>query len=141
MELKRWLKDWTLNMLFRRNSLQNQSLWKSLKSHMKRTMRKRLYQHSPHQKRKIIRIDRRTPDIIFVTKHNMEKAVADLTTKLQHASDVVANKQSCTLTSVLTARSKAACGLTNKPKEIVDIDAGDANNELAAVEYLEDIYK
>jgi hypothetical protein len=51
------------------------------------------------------------------------------------------NKQSCTLTSVLTARSKAACGLTNKPKEIVVIDAGDANNELAAVEYLEDIYK
>jgi hypothetical protein len=31
--------------------------------------------------------------------------------------------------------------LANKPKEIVDIDAGDANNELAAVEYLEDIYK
>jgi hypothetical protein len=31
--------------------------------------------------------------------------------------------------------------LTNKPKEIVDIDAGDANNELAAVEYFEDIYK
>jgi len=31
--------------------------------------------------------------------------------------------------------------LINKPKEIVDIDAGDANNELAAVEYLEDIYK
>jgi hypothetical protein len=31
--------------------------------------------------------------------------------------------------------------LTNNPKEIVDIDAGDVNNELAAVEYLEDIYK
>ncbi|CAJ2645403.1 unnamed protein product [Trifolium pratense] len=31
--------------------------------------------------------------------------------------------------------------MTNKPKEIVDIDAGDANNELFAVEYLEDIYK
>lgn len=31
--------------------------------------------------------------------------------------------------------------MTNKPKEIVDIDAGDTNNELAAVEYLEDIYK
>jgi G2/mitotic-specific cyclin-B, other len=31
--------------------------------------------------------------------------------------------------------------LTNKPKEIIDIDPGDANNELAAVEYLEDIYK
>lgn len=50
-------------------------------------------------------------------------------------------KPSRTLSSVLTARSKAACGLTNKPKEIVDIDAGDTNNELAAVEYLEDIYK
>lgn len=31
--------------------------------------------------------------------------------------------------------------MTKKPKEqIVDIDAGDANNELAAVEYIEDIY-
>ncbi|GAU38716.1 hypothetical protein TSUD_396450 [Trifolium subterraneum] len=29
-------------------------------------------------------------DIMFLTKHNMEKAVADLTTKLQHASDVIA---------------------------------------------------
>ncbi|XAR48301.1 hypothetical protein NMG60_11031067 [Bertholletia excelsa] len=47
-----------------------------------------------------------------------------------------------TLTSVLTARSKAACGLANKPKEqINDIDAADKNNELAVVEYVEDIYK
>ncbi|KAF7803980.1 G2/mitotic-specific cyclin S13-7 [Senna tora] len=51
-------------------------------------------------------------------------------------------KKPHTLTSVLTARSKAACGVTNKPKEqIVDIDAADASNELAAVEYIEDIYK
>jgi hypothetical protein len=27
---------------------------------------------------------------MFVTKHNMEKAVTDLTKKLQHASDVIA---------------------------------------------------
>lgn len=34
-----------------------------------------------------------------------------------------------------------ACGITNKPKEqIVDIDAADVNNELAAVEYVEDMY-
>ncbi|XP_044506160.1 G2/mitotic-specific cyclin S13-7-like [Mangifera indica] len=47
-----------------------------------------------------------------------------------------------TLSSVLTARSKAACGLANKPKEeVVDIDAKDANNDLAGVEYVEDIYK
>ncbi|KAM3324300.1 G2/mitotic-specific cyclin S13-7-like [Capsicum chacoense] len=47
-----------------------------------------------------------------------------------------------TLTSILTARSKAACGLANKPKnEVVDdIDAVDADNHLAAVEYVEDVY-
>lgn len=37
---------------------------------------------------------------------------------------------------------QVACGLTNKPKDqIVDIDAADAGNDLAAVEYVEDIYK
>ncbi|XP_042493345.1 G2/mitotic-specific cyclin S13-7-like isoform X2 [Macadamia integrifolia] len=47
-----------------------------------------------------------------------------------------------TLTATLTARSKAACGLTGKPKEpIVDIDAADVNDQLAIVEYVEDIYQ
>ncbi|XP_019458931.1 PREDICTED: G2/mitotic-specific cyclin S13-7-like isoform X2 [Lupinus angustifolius] len=51
-------------------------------------------------------------------------------------------KKPQTLSSVLTARSKAACGLTKKPKEqIIDIDADDSGNELAALEYIEDIYK
>lgn len=37
---------------------------------------------------------------------------------------------------------QAACGLSNKPKEqVVDIDAADANNDLAVVEYVEEIYK
>lgn len=37
---------------------------------------------------------------------------------------------------------QAACGLANRPKEeIVNIDASDMNNELAVVEYVEDIYK
>ncbi|KAK7287034.1 hypothetical protein RIF29_00007 [Crotalaria pallida] len=36
----------------------------------------------------------------------------------------------------------AAAGLTKKPKEqIIDIDAADVVNELAAVEYIEDMYK
>lgn len=36
---------------------------------------------------------------------------------------------------------KAACGLSHKPKvQIVDIDATDVNNELAVLEYVEDIY-
>ncbi|KAH7855728.1 hypothetical protein Vadar_028204 [Vaccinium darrowii] len=47
-----------------------------------------------------------------------------------------------TLTAILTARSKAVCGLNNKPKEkILDIDAADIDNELAVVEYVEDMYK
>ncbi|XVE60947.1 hypothetical protein DITRI_Ditri06bG0001800 [Diplodiscus trichospermus] len=51
-------------------------------------------------------------------------------------------KKPHTLTAALTARSKAACGIANKPKEeIVDIDEADANNHLAGVEYVDDIYK
>ncbi|RWV94276.1 hypothetical protein GW17_00043194 [Ensete ventricosum] len=47
-----------------------------------------------------------------------------------------------TLTSVLTARSKVACGLVDKPKDLVDdIDAADAEDQLAVVDYIEDIYK
>lgn len=50
-------------------------------------------------------------------------------------------KTSKTLTSILTARSKAACGLANKPKDpIVNIDESDIENELAVVEYVEDMY-
>lgn len=38
--------------------------------------------------------------------------------------------------------SQAACGLTSKPKDPkVDIDAADADNELAVVEYLDEIYQ
>ncbi|KAE9614876.1 hypothetical protein Lal_00036144 [Lupinus albus] len=50
-------------------------------------------------------------------------------------------KNSKAFSSVLSARSKAACGLTHKPKDLVeDIDVADIANELAAVEYLDDIY-
>lgn len=36
---------------------------------------------------------------------------------------------------------QAACGLEKKQKEkIVDIDSADVKNDLAAVEYVEDIY-
>ncbi|XP_020238656.1 G2/mitotic-specific cyclin S13-7 [Cajanus cajan] len=53
-----------------------------------------------------------------------------------------AKRDSRSLTSVLSARSKAACGIINKPKEhVFDIDAGDVENELAAVEYIDEIYK
>ncbi|XP_073045918.1 LOW QUALITY PROTEIN: G2/mitotic-specific cyclin-2-like [Primulina eburnea] len=50
-------------------------------------------------------------------------------------------KQAPTLTSTLTARSQAAYGLSEKQKEnIVDIDAADVNNDLAVVEYVEEMY-
>lgn len=51
---------------------------------------------------------------------------------------------SCTIrgmSDVFVNFIKAACGLSKKPKEqIVDIDAADVNNELAVLEYVEDIY-
>ncbi|XP_065871812.1 G2/mitotic-specific cyclin-1-like [Euphorbia lathyris] len=38
--------------------------------------------------------------------------------------------------------SKKACGIAFKPKEdIVDIYAADTNNDLAGIEYVEDIYR
>nr|AAA20238.1 cyclin IbZm [Zea mays] len=50
-------------------------------------------------------------------------------------------KPACTLSTVLSARSKAACPVTEKPKEpIEDIDKFDGDNQLALVDYVEDIY-
>jgi len=46
-----------------------------------------------------------------------------------------------TLTKVLSHRSKEACGLNSIPKAVVeDIDKLDGDNELAVVDYIEDIY-
>ncbi|KAL6275280.1 hypothetical protein ACE6H2_018881 [Prunus campanulata] len=52
-------------------------------------------------------------------------------------------KEVKTLTSILTARSKAmACGVDIKPKEkIVDFDSADVSDELAVVEYIDDLYQ
>ncbi|KAM7514892.1 hypothetical protein LguiA_004475 [Lonicera macranthoides] len=51
-------------------------------------------------------------------------------------------KRNKALTSTLTARSMAACGIANKPKDpIANIDESDVDDELAVVEYVEDIYK
>ncbi|KAK4766453.1 hypothetical protein SAY87_008095 [Trapa incisa] len=67
----------------------------------------------------------------------VEKRVKDEGSSLRRKK-----KKNRALTSVLTARSKAACGISTKPKEqALDIDAADAGNELAAVEYVEDLYR
>ncbi|OAP19663.1 hypothetical protein AXX17_AT1G35410 [Arabidopsis thaliana] len=44
-----------------------------------------------------------------------------------------------TYSYVLSAQSKAACGIVNKPK-ILDIDESDKDNHVAAVEYFDDMY-
>ncbi|KAI3995632.1 hypothetical protein MKX01_023377 [Papaver californicum] len=48
-----------------------------------------------------------------------------------------------TSTSVFSASSKVTCGLADitKKGQIVDIDAGDVDNQLAAVGYVKDLYK
>ncbi|ONK55438.1 uncharacterized protein A4U43_UnF3370 [Asparagus officinalis] len=47
-----------------------------------------------------------------------------------------------TMSSVLSARSKAACGVSEKLKDsIPDIDASDIGDQLAVVDYVEDLYK
>ncbi|OVA18786.1 Cyclin [Macleaya cordata] len=67
-----------------------------------------------------------------------EKEVKKEKPKSQKSS----RKKVQTLTSVLSARSKVACGVADKPKDpIVDIDGADVDNHLAAVEYVEDLYK
>ncbi|XP_031494000.1 G2/mitotic-specific cyclin S13-7-like isoform X1 [Nymphaea colorata] len=60
----------------------------------------------------------------------------------KNSSREASSKKKVTLTSVLTSRSKYACGLSGKPKESDhDIDSADAEDQLAVAEYVEDIYK
>lgn len=76
------------------------------------------------------------------TQEEDDKAKKENPVNKKKDGEGISRKKAAAFTSVLTARSKAACGLTNKPKEqIVDIDAADVGNDLAAVEYVEDIYK
>ncbi|KAM0950351.1 putative cyclin domain-containing protein [Dioscorea sansibarensis] len=74
-----------------------------------------------------------SPDTGEETKHAVPKN--------SHRKSLMKKVQ--TLTSVLTARSKVACGVVDKPKDqkVQDIDALDADDQLAVVDYVEDIYK
>ncbi|KAL4297067.1 hypothetical protein GQ457_12G026570 [Hibiscus cannabinus] len=57
-------------------------------------------------------------------------------------SEHVSKRQVKTLTSILSARSKAVCGLMSRLNvSIEDIDGADAGNELAVTEYVDDIYE
>ncbi|KAK9671163.1 hypothetical protein RND81_12G010600 [Saponaria officinalis] len=82
------------------------------------------------------------PEIIVISPDTEESKQKEKTSMVKDEKATAKKKKLPTMTAVLTARSKAACGLSNKPKEaVVDIDASDVDNELAVVEYIEDLYK
>ncbi|CAN4118379.1 unnamed protein product [Withania somnifera] len=92
----------------------------------------------PAQKRATVKP--RPEEITEISPDTYEKLMEKKMQRKKQAAEDISKKKS-TLTSTLAARSKAACGLSKKPKEqIVDIDAADVNNELAVSEYVEDIY-
>ncbi|XP_039024879.1 LOW QUALITY PROTEIN: G2/mitotic-specific cyclin S13-7-like [Hibiscus syriacus] len=87
-----------------------------------------------------------SPDVneVVEVKEKKRKKVVDVknNNKVTQREESSKKKQH-TFSSALTARSKAAHGIANKPKEEIvhDIDEADADNHLAGVEYVEDIYK
>lgn len=98
----------------------------------------------PHQKK--VNVKPKPEEVIDISSdtqvEDIAKAKQENPVNKKKDGEGASRKKAAAFTSVLTARSKAACGMTNKPKEqIVDIDAQDVGNDLAAVEYVEDIYK
>ncbi|KAH7677253.1 Cyclin B and related kinase-activating proteins protein [Dioscorea alata] len=80
------------------------------------------------------------PEAVITISPDTEEEAKHATLKNSHGTS--SKKKVHTLTSVLTARSKAACGVVDKPKDQVeDIDALDADDQLAVADYVEDIYK
>nr|GMD92616.1 putative SWI/SNF-related matrix-associated actin-dependent regulator of chromatin subfamily A member 3-like 3 [Ipomoea batatas] len=93
----------------------------------------------PSQKRATVKPIK--PEAVIVISPDTKEEVKEKNSLRRKAAAEDSSRK--TYTATLTARSKAACGLNLKlPKEkIEDIDAGDVYNELAVVEYAEDIYK
>ncbi|OMO67546.1 hypothetical protein COLO4_30104 [Corchorus olitorius] len=82
-------------------------------------------------------VDKPNPENVIVISSDEKTEQRRPVTRRERCS----RKDVKTLTAILSARSKAACGLTNKLKDsIEDIDKADAGNELAVTEYVDDIY-
>ncbi|KAA8517913.1 hypothetical protein F0562_015399 [Nyssa sinensis] len=97
---------------------------------------------APKAAQKKVTVKPKPETVIEISPDTEEEVKKEKPANWKKASEGPSRKKTQTLTSILTARSKAACGFTDKPKvQIVDIDAADVNNELAVVEYVEDIYK
>ncbi|XP_039022967.1 G2/mitotic-specific cyclin S13-7-like [Hibiscus syriacus] len=83
-------------------------------------------------------VDKPKPEDMIVISSDEKPEKSEVVSKRQGSS----RKQVKTLTSILSARSKAICGLMNKLNiSIEDIDGRDAGNDLAGTEYVDDIYK
>ncbi|KAE8728925.1 G2/mitotic-specific cyclin S13-6 [Hibiscus syriacus] len=88
-----------------------------------------------------------SPDVVEVKskkeEKKKEKVIDAKNNKKVTQREESSKKKQHTFSSALTARSKAAHEIANKPKEEIvhDIDEADAYNHLAGVEYVEDIYK
>lgn len=83
-------------------------------------------------------VDKPKPENVIVISSDEKSEKSKHVTKRQGSS----RKDVKTLTSILSARSKAACGLVNKLNDSIEnIDGADAGNELAVTEYVDDIYK
>ncbi|RZC79228.1 hypothetical protein C5167_003425 [Papaver somniferum] len=86
---------------------------------------------------------------IVVVKPNPETVVIEIRLDEEEADKEKSGTQESSgkdvqnSSSVLSASSKVACGLADVTKkgQIVDIDAGDVGNQLAAVEYVKDLYR
>ncbi|CAA3015160.1 G2 mitotic-specific cyclin S13-7-like isoform X1 [Olea europaea subsp. europaea] len=89
----------------------------------------------PAQKKAITKPKPKPEEIINISSDAEEAKKEKPVVSKEKAEQQSLEKKAPTLTSTLTARSKAACG------QIVDIDAADVNNDLAVVEYVEEIYK
>ncbi|XVF04887.1 hypothetical protein REPUB_Repub05bG0123800 [Reevesia pubescens] len=91
----------------------------------------------PVQRKVVVKVDKPKPEVIVISSDEKTEK-----TKRVSRREGSSSKEVKTLTSILSARSKAACGLTDKPKvSIEDIDRADVGNELAVTEYVDDIYK
>ncbi|XP_020101934.1 G2/mitotic-specific cyclin S13-7-like isoform X2 [Ananas comosus] len=80
-------------------------------------------------------------NVIEISTDSDESATQVSASSVSFRGGKPSRKEVHTLTSVLTARSKIACGVIERPKELaLNIDASDADDQLAVVDYVEDIY-
>ncbi|KAH0936389.1 hypothetical protein HID58_013506 [Brassica napus] len=80
-------------------------------------------------------------DVMEIISHSDEEHVLVAVHEIEKKSPAAKNKTAVSYTYVLTARSKTVCCFEKKQKEeIFDVDSTDAKDDLASVEYVEDIY-